>query len=191
MPKSSVRVIDQKVSYTTSDQRLRIIILGKIERWKETLLMTWVAAWIFCGIVVFLEWRSAVDEQTQVTYFVFLVFWAYFLWRAGRTMLFRIGGNELIEINQEELVIKKSFFTYGKSKSYFLENIKDFKLIQLSKSSFAYTYEKGWWNLGGEMLSFEYNGRNIKFGMQMTDATTSKVHKLIKKQIKDLLNNSS
>jgi hypothetical protein len=191
MAKVGVKIIDEKVSYTKSKDRLRVIIIGKVERWKEALLMAWVAAWIFCGGVVFVEWQAATEEQTKVTFFVFLVFWAYFLFRVGRTMLYRMGGNELIEVNEEELVIKKSFFTYGKTRTYFLENIKEFEPIELSKTSFAYTYENGWWNLGGEKLGFQYNGRNVKFAMQVDEKTVSKIYSLINKQIKSNLRNSS
>lgn len=191
MANRRVKVIDEKVSYTSSPDQLRIIILGKIERWKEALLMAWVAAWIFCGFVVFLEWLSATEEQTQVTFFVFLIFWAYFLWKAVRTMLFRMGGNELIEINRDELILKKSFFTYGKTRSFYLENIKELKPVELSKTSFAYTYENGWWNLGGEKLNFEYNGKNVKFAMQMTESTSKKVFSLLSRQIKNNIKRKS
>ncbi|MGB6037505.1 MAG: hypothetical protein WBG42_14620, partial [Cryomorphaceae bacterium] len=85
MAKPSVKVLDPKVSYTKSGEKLRVIVLGKIERWKEALLMAWVAAWIFCGGIVFIEWQKTTDDEAQVAFFAFLVFWAYFLWRAGRT----------------------------------------------------------------------------------------------------------
>lgn len=187
MAKPSVKVLDPKVSYTKSGENLRIIVLGKIERWKEGLLMSWVAAWIFCGGIVFIEWKKSTDEEMQIAFFAFLTFWAYFLWRAGRTMLYRMGGNELIEVNEDELLLKKSFFTYGKTKSYFLENIEDFKPVKLSKTSFVYTYENGWWNLGGEKFTFKHRGRYIKFAMQVEDASIDKVYSLINRQIKDNL----
>jgi hypothetical protein len=153
--------------------------------------MAWVAAWLFCGGVVFLEWRQTTDDEMQVAFFAFLVFWAYFLWRAGRTMLYRMGGNELIEVNEDELVLKKSFFTYGKTRTYFLENIENFKPIQLSRTSFAYTYENGWWNLGGEKLGFEYQGRHVKFAMQVNEKTVTSIYSLINRQIKDNLKRRS
>jgi len=191
MAKSSVKVIDPKVSYTKSGEQLRVIILGKIERWKEALLMAWVAAWIFCGGVVFVEWQKTSDEDTQIAFFAFLVFWAYFLWRAGRTMLYRMGGNELVEVNADELVLKKSFFTFGKTKSFFLENIEDFKPVKLSKTSFVYTYENGWWNLGGEKLCFKYQGRYVKFAMQVEEKTVTTIYSLINRQIKENIKKKS
>jgi hypothetical protein len=153
--------------------------------------MAWVAAWVFCGGIVFIEWQRATDDQTQVAFFAFLVFWAYFLWRAGRTMLYRMGGNELIEVNADELILKKSFFTFGKTKSYFLENIEEFKPVELSKTSFAYTYENGWWNLGGEKLSFRYHGRYVKFAMQVDEKTVTSIYTLIKRQIKENIKKKS
>ena len=187
MAKSAVKILDSKVSYRKEGNTLRVIVLGKIERWKEATLIAWLLAWTFCGIVVANEWFNATDEQTKVVFFAFLVFWAYFLWRVGRTLIFRLGGNELIEVNEDSLVLKKSFYTYGKTKSYFLDNIEKFGVIQLSKTSFAYTYENGWWVLGGEKLGFEYMGKYIKFAMQVDEKTVEKLSVLIEKQIKSNL----
>jgi hypothetical protein len=183
----TVKVVDPKVSYSKRGPRLRVIILGKIERWKEGLLLAWLAAWIFCGVVVAMELASTSDPDRQVVFIGFLAFWAYFLWRVGRTVLFRLGGNELIEVNDEALVLKKSFFTYGKTREYFLENIQNFKPIEISKTSFAYTYENGWWVLGGEKLGFEYHGRFVKFAMQIEEGTVSRLYSLINRQIRENL----
>lgn len=187
----AVKVIDPKVSYSKQGNRLRVIILGKIERWKEGLLIAWLVAWLFCGSVVFLESLKAEGQEEKVAFFGFLVFWAYFLWRVGRTLLFRLGGNELIEVNEESVILKKSFFTYGKTKEFLLENIQNFKPIVLSKTSLAYTYENGWWVLGGEKLGFEYHGKFVKFGMQIEEKAVQNVYTLMNKQIKDNLRRKS
>jgi len=183
----AIKIIDPKVSFSKEGSRLRVVILGKIERWKEGLLIAWVVAWVFCGAVVFGEWLDATEEERQVVFFGFLIFWAYFLWRVGRTTLYRLGGNELIEVNEDSLVLKRSIFTYGKSREYFLENIQNFKLIKISKTSFAYTYENGWWVMGGQKLGFEYHGRFVKFAMQIDDKAVEKLYSLINRQIKDNL----
>ena len=76
MAKSAVKILDSKVSYRKEGNTLRVIVLGKIERWKEATLIAWLLAWTFCGIVVANEWFNATDEQTKVVFFAFLVFWA-------------------------------------------------------------------------------------------------------------------
>lgn len=179
-----VKLISDKVSFKKSDDGLQVIILGKIERWKEALLTAWLLAWIFCGGVVLNEYLVATDRERKMVFVIFLVFWAYYLWRVGRTWMFRRGGNELIKITDYELILKRSYFTFGNSKHYSIDQLSDFRKTKLSKTSFAYTFENAWWILGGERLGFTYGNKFVKFGMQLTDDETNKLFDLLSKQLK-------
>jgi|SRR5690554_32925 len=179
----AVKLLSEKVSYAQEDGRLQIIILGKIERWKESLILGWVLAWIFCGGVVINEHIKAEDRDLKMILFIFLIFWAYYLWRVVRVFLYRRGGNELIQIQDDVMWLKKSFFTYGKSKPYNLRQIVDLKPIELKKTSLAYNYENAWWVLGGEKIGFTYNGRFVKFAMQIDDKVRDRLIHLINREI--------
>jgi hypothetical protein len=179
----SVTVLSEKVSYVADPSSLQIIVLGKIVRWKEALIFAWLLAWIFCGIYVIRELTITTDRDTRLMLMVFLFFWGYYLWRVGKVWLYRRGGNELIRIDGDTLVLKRSFFTYGSAKTYEVKSIENLKPIDLSKRSFAYSYENGWWILGGEKIGFDYKGRFVKFGMQLSDADTSRVYKLLKERL--------
>ncbi len=178
-----VKVISDKVSYKKEYRYLQFVILGKIESWKEALLGAWFLAWIFIGVVVMYTYFQATDREMRMMLIIFLIFWSYYFWKVGRVWLFRRGGNELIRIQGEILVLKRSFYTYGKTKTYYIEMIQDFAPVELSKSSFAYTYENGWWVLGGEKLGFSYQGKFVKFGMQLSDPDTMQVFKLIRQEL--------
>jgi hypothetical protein len=186
-----VKLISDKVSYSEKDGNLRLVILGKIEGWKEGLLTAWLLVWIFCGGVVGYELYRTTDQDYQLGYVIFLVFWLYFLWKVGRTWAFRRGGNELIEVNDDRLVLKRSFFRYGKAREYFIDNITAFGPIELSPTSFTYVYENAWWNLGGEKLSFEYQGRFVRFCMQTDEKETGAVYRLIRERIRKHLKKKS
>lgn len=179
----AVKLLSEKVSYLQDGKKLQIVILGKIERWKESLILGWILAWIFCGGIVINEYIKSDDRDFKTVLFVFLIFWVYYLWRIVRVFLYRRGGNELILIEDGVMWLKKSFFTFGKSKPYNLNQISDFKPIELKKTSISYNYENGWWVLGGEKLSFMYNGRFVKFAMQIDDNTRDKLYRLIKREI--------
>jgi len=179
----SVRLLSEKVSYRSEPRNLQIVVLGKIARWKESLLTAWLLAWVFCGGVVFNTYWHSTSRESKMVYLIFLIFWVYYFWRIGRVWLFRRGGNELIKVHNDTLVLKRSFFTYGKSRVYDLESITDLKPLKISKTSFAHTYENSWWVLGGEKLSFEYHGRVVKFAMQISDETRDKLLVLLRKQI--------
>ncbi|MCA1761532.1 MAG: hypothetical protein ABR574_05840 [Cryomorphaceae bacterium] len=179
----SVKLLSEKVSYRSEPGSLQIIVLGKIERWKEALLTAWLLAWIFCGGVVFNEYWHSTNRENKMIYLIFLIFWAYYFWRIGRVWLFRRGGNELIKVQNNTLVLKRSFFTYGKSREFDLEGITDLKPLKISKTSFAHTYENSWWVLGGEKISFEYHGKVVKLAMQISDDTRNRLLSMMKKQI--------
>ncbi len=176
----SVKVISERVSYKAEPGALQLIILGRIERWKETLLAAWLLLWTVCGIIAIREFVLNPEREMRMVLFVFLFFWGYYLWRVGKVWLYRRGGNELIRIAGEELTLKRSIYTYGKAKTYYIPNIEKFEAIVLIKKSFAYTYENAWWVLGGEKLGFEYQGRHVKFAMQLTDAEAAAVYALLK-----------
>ncbi len=178
-----MKLISEKVSYKQEPGYLQVLILGKIERWKESLLTAWLLAWIFIGGVVVNEYYYAPDREMRMILIIFLIFWVYYFWRVGRVWLFRRGGNELIRLEGDRLTLKRSYFTFGKSKIYYIDIIKDFEPIVLSKTSFAYSYENGWWVLGGEKLGFKYHGRLIKFGMQLTDTDAREVYQLLKRRL--------
>jgi hypothetical protein len=165
------------------------VILGKIERWKEALLGAWLLLWIICGAIVINRYFEASERETRMILVIFLAFWAYYLWRVGKTFLFRLGGNELIRIEGNEMTLKRSIYTFGKAKTYYLDNIGSIENIQLSKTSFAYTFENAWWVMGGEKLSFDHQGRVVKFAMQLNDADRNELRVLLNRQIARNLKN--
>lgn len=179
----SIKLLSEKVSYSSDPGRLQILILGKIERWKESLLLGWLLAWFFCGGVVISEYLKTDDRDLKMIFVIFLVFWAYYLWRVLRVFIFRRGGNELIKVEDGVLTLKKSFYTYGKSRIFNLNQITEFQKIELKKTSIGYTYENGWWVLGGEKLSFKYHGTYVKFAMQIEEPVRDRVYHLIQKEI--------
>jgi hypothetical protein len=180
----SVKVISERLSIKSLPSGVQAIVLGRIERWKESLLAAWLLAWLLIGGVVLREYWLSDSRDMRMILFVFLVFWAYYLWRVGRVWLYRRGGNELIRIAEGTLTLKRSFFTYGKAHSYDVEAICNFKRIELNPRSLAYTYENGWWVLGGERFGFEYHGRFVKFGMQLTDAESAALYNALRQAMK-------
>ncbi len=185
------KILSEKVSYTQDADELRILILGKTDRWKQSLLLGWVLAWIFCGGVVISEYIKSTDGDLKLVLIVFLIFWAYYFWRIGRVLIYRLEGNELISLRGDTLRIKRSFYTYGKAEDYDISNIEDFRKVELDIKSFSRTYENSWWVLGGEKLAFDVNGRFIKFAMQVAPNVQQQLYTLLNKAIKKNLKNQS
>ncbi len=179
----AIKLLSEKVSYSKSADSLQILILGRIERWKESVLIGWLLAWVFCGGVVINEYLKSTDRDLKMIFVIFLIFWAYYLWRVLRVFIYRRGGNELIKIEDGVLKLKKSFFTYGKTRTFNLNQITDFKRIDLNKTSIVFNYENGWWVLGGEKLGFTYHGTFVKLAMQIKDPVRDRLYHLINDEI--------
>jgi hypothetical protein len=180
----SVKMLSNKTSFKEGPGFVQFIIRGKIERWQEALLTAWIVAWTFIGVVVMREYYYSVEREMRMVLVIFLIFWAYYFWKVGRTWVFRLGGNELIRFEGDVLMLKRSFYTFGKTKRYYADIIKDLEVINLSKTSAAYVYENGWWVLGGEKLAFNYQGRSVKFAMQISDRDAADVFQILSKHIK-------
>ena len=185
----SLKLIGPKISYKSEGSLLSVVILGRIERWQEALMGAWLLLWIICGSLVIRQFFLISQRETRMLLLIFLVFWLYYLWRVGRTFLFRLGGNELIRIEDDTLSVKRSIYTFGKAKTYYLENIGPIETINLSKSSFAYTFENAWWVMGGEKLSFDHQGRTVKFAMQIEDGHRDELKGLLNRRISKNLKN--
>lgn len=185
----AIKVLTEKVSYDETKDFLRIVILGKIDRWKESLLLMWCLAWIFCGVVIGREYFLSTDRDFKLTISIFMVFWLYYLYRIGKVWLFRKGGNELIKIENGEITLKRSIFTYGKTRNFPIENISEFQKTDLNKRSVVYAFESGWWVLGNPTLCFKYQGRFVRFAMQIGDKERDILFKKMDKHMRQYLKN--
>lgn len=179
----NVRLISPKVSFREGEGFVQFIILGKIDRWKEALLTAWLLAWIFIGSVVMREYYYAENREMRMGLIIFLIFWAYYFWRVGRTWLYRRGGNELVRVEGDRLLLKRSFFTFGQTKTYYIDMIQEFKPIEIPPNSFSYTYENGWWVLGGEKLGFVYQSKFVKFAMQIDEKDAREMYRILTKHM--------
>lgn len=180
-----MKLISEKVSYNIDKSELTIVILGRVERWKETLLLAWLFAWSLCGAVFFYALIYESSKEMKLTLFIMLMFWVYFEIKIGRTFLFRKFGSELIKITEEKISVKQGIKGYGKADEYFIENISGLGKIERSDKSFFGFIEKSFWFLGYETIGFEHKNKMIKFAMQLTQQETTKVLNLIQQKLKN------
>ena len=92
-----------------------------------------------------------------------------------------------MRIEDDKLILKRSYFTFGKSKTYFVENIEKIENVELAEKSVAFAFENTWWVLGGYKMTFEYNGKHVKFGMQISESERDFLRNLLNKRIKSSL----
>jgi len=93
-------------------------------------------------------------------------------------------GKELIKISKDSLIIKNSILTYGKSNSYFFENIKGLGLVEHEKLSFGFDYENAFWRKGTDSIIFDHMAKVVSFGRKLNEKDSRLLHRFIVDRIK-------
>jgi hypothetical protein len=179
--------IGERISYIDDKELTTIVIYPEKTEWKNNLLKAWFSMWMLIGAIViyqlFLEYTR--DEKLMFT--IFLSFWLYFSFKVGKSTFWQLKGKELIRINDQALILKKSIFSYGKAHTFFLENIRKIRVDELKESSIGVQFEKSFWVVGGERISFDYIGKNIRFGRKLNEQDTKLLFRLITNRIESRL----
>ena len=173
----------KRINVLQEGKNIIISISGKIERWKETLLFSWLIAWMICGIAISYELFNSSSTKNNTFLFIYLCFWAYFFFKIGYAYLYRKWGQELIKIEPDKILIRREIKNIGKTYSYTKENIKDFDIYRHSDTSFLKIFNDSFWVIGGERLMFEYFGSKTGFGIQLNKDEENYLYKLIKSHI--------
>jgi hypothetical protein len=194
------KLIGDRISTYTEKEFTSIIVYPKRTRWKETVLFTWVIAFSIIGFYMIylliggglekidntgLEGDSVEILKNQKIYLgVFVGFWIYFEYKVVKGLLWLTLGKEMIKISKDTLSIKNSIISYGKSNSYFFENIKGMGLVQHEKLSFGFDYENAFWRKGTDSIIFEHRAKAVSFGRKLDEKESRLLHRFIIDRIK-------
>jgi len=185
--------LSERISFHRHDEYTTILISTKVEKWKEGLIMGWMFLWTLVGLAIFyvllsktyLENLSSNVPKSQLQLFLvlFLVFWAYYLYKIIKVYIWRKKGVEYFKIDHKALVIKKAFGKIGKANSYAFENMGEIKLIEVSSRSFANVMQSAFWDIGNGTIQFEYHGRQVLFGYQLEKKDSEELRKFLNSEI--------
>ena len=101
--------LGERISYHNHEDYTTLIISGQTDSWKTNVMLAWFIGWLFCGLsVVYSIYNYEFDPNQQTFLLVFMVFWAYFLFKITRVLLWRKFGMEFIKIDNDRISIKKS-----------------------------------------------------------------------------------
>lgn len=180
-----MKSIGERITYSFEGKELVIFIDASIEKWKETLLMAWVFTWLVVGGLFIWQLSTlSFSEKETVFIWVFLAFWAYFLVRIGKTLLWRLFGREMIKIDGSKFLYKRDIKKYGKAHRYFLENIKAIDVSDTDRHAIGYQLSGSFWVIGGEKLELQASPRNLRFGMLLNKKEAGQLQHLIEKTVK-------
>lgn len=180
--------IGERISFVDDKQKTTVVIYPESTSFVKAVMGAWVAMWLSVGFTViwYLNVMNTTDQELIILV-VFLVFWAYYAFRVGRSYLWLLWGKELIKIDEVSLTYKKSIRKYGRAVPYFLENIRKMRVYQPKERSIQAAWEKSPWVAGGERLEFDYMGKVIRFGRKLKEKDTELLFKLITKRLDERL----
>jgi hypothetical protein len=164
-----MKVISNRISIIKKEDLLSIVILPSQDKRKLGLLFLWLMAWTVCGILVFANYFKITDANAKVFIIVYMSFWAYFEFNITRAFLWKKFGREKLWVRDGILHYQKEINKKGKVLEFNLELVSKLRLIELSPSSFADTFNQSFWVKGGERLEFNSQSKTIRLGMQISD----------------------
>lgn len=175
--------IGKRISIQRKENELSIVILSFKDKLKNKMLLIWAALWSLSGIVIASQYFTITDHDTKTAIIVWLGFWAYFEYKIVVAYKWRTSGSEKLRISKEMLFYKRSLGKGGKIKEYKIDLIKQLKIIETKENSFFENLNDSYWMMGNETISFDYNGADIKLGIQLDAADAKALLKLIKNKL--------
>jgi hypothetical protein len=179
-----MRVISERISILKKEDVLSIVILSANDRKKVMFMLLWLIAWSVCGVIVFANYFKLQNKDAKLFVIVYLSFWAYFEFKILRAFTWKKWGKEKLWVQNGIIYYQREINGRGKIKEYNLELVDDLKIRELNPGSFFDYINQSFWIKGGERLEFTYQGKQVSFGMQITDEEARTILKDLKSFIK-------
>lgn len=186
MNQSEPKFIGKRISVRRSKQELRIEIGQQIERWQEALLIAWIAAWTFCGLVFIGYAIKATDFNERLFFVVSTSLWLFFFVRIAKVFVWRKMGKEIITIKPGQLDIKNAFGKFGRTENFISSNILKLGVIKKSPTNFFAFLDDSFWIIGGDRIGFNYSGKKIRLGKQLSVKDTELLVRVIESGLREL-----
>ena len=187
-----MKLIGDRVSYKVHEDYSTIVISTNIDKWKETILLTWLLGWTIYGSVFFyFLFAGDLTREEKLMLLVMCVFWLFFEIRIGKTYLWRKSGMEFIRIDKDLMTIKKSIKGFGKAIPYQLGRIKNVQGLEVNPKGFSKAMNDSFWVIGQGTVRFFYNEKEVRFGSQLGTKDAEKLARAVKKFVREYAQKSS
>ncbi len=185
MIKGDSRKIGERIEVRSGKEEIVIRISQRIERWQESLLLLWLLAWTFCGGVFLYYTFTAAAFSDRMFFAISSALWLFFFVRILKVFLWRKGGAEVIRLVPGKLTLKNAFWKRGKEESFALHQIFKLGLIRHSPTSFLAFLDDSFWIMGGDKIGFNYSGKRVQFGKQLSAKDADLLLKVISGGIRE------
>jgi hypothetical protein len=151
---------------------------------KQSWLFAWVILWTFCGLVMFYQYTVEHADENFITFLIIWTgFWFYFEYKVVYAYRWRKFGKEIITFKGEHLTLLRLVGKRGIPRSYHLEYIKNVRLFDSGANSFFKVMNDSYWIISGEQLAFDYQGKTIVFGLELSERDAKAAYKWLTNQL--------
>ncbi|MDQ3046745.1 MAG: hypothetical protein M3R27_04285 [Bacteroidota bacterium] len=178
--------IGKRISVLKKEGEISIVILSTADKKKKLMLMIWFLLWTISGIIIFVQFFLIKEEQTRIALLVWLGFWSYFEYMTFKAVMWRNSGVEKIKLRENKLFYKRDISGRGKIHVYELDFIKDLRLSEPKKNSFVEDLNNSYWVIAGEKILFDYYGKEVKIGIQLDEAESKSLFKILEREIRSM-----
>jgi hypothetical protein len=180
-----MKFISERIGYEATDEGLTVRIkaskagdLKKIQAMKA-----WVIAWAVSGGLIGSALFMNYPADLKLYLFIFLAFWAYFLFKISRAYYFRKYGIETLFLNGDQLMLRKDMHGKpGKSLFFRLQEKNCFRHLDKNQKG-SWFYDSFWMDSGGN-CGFGKPGAEYRFGIQLEQKEAEQLVKILNKEIK-------
>lgn len=170
-----MQFIGNRISILDNNNKLSIVIFSNRSRFKNVLLIGWMITFTVCGLIAIPEFTHAADRDRKLFWLVFISFWAYFELVVLKAVLWRLRGKEKIVITKDVVKIMRDVTGMERYKEYRVDQISNWKRVEVNSNSILSSYENAYWFVGGERIAFDYYGREVRIGSQLNDEETGEL----------------
>lgn len=182
----NLKEIGKRCSLLIKDSVFSLVILPTDDKRKTNLLFLWLMAWTISGIIIIVNYFTLKQQDAKLFVIIWLGFWAYFEFKITKVFMWKRFGKEKLWIKNGTLYYQQDINGRGKINEYDLNLVSDVALIPVEEKSFIDSFNQTFWVKGGERLEFFYQGKQIRFAMQLSDDDAGKVLSELKKFMKTL-----
>ncbi len=180
-----MKKIGDRISFEDSKIKTTVVIIPERNNTVNALMGAWLGMWYCIGLtVMWALFTFTLIEQERIFLYIFLLFWFYYAFRITSAFLWLLFGKELLKLDKDGFHIKNSFFSFGKLKTYYFDNIKEFTFEIPEKRTIRGVWESSPWVSGGERFEFEYFGKLKRFGRKLSEKESKLLNNLLQSKMK-------
>ena len=167
--------IGARVTYEWQDrgteaEQLQVSITQGTTASNMAMLSVWMVLWLGLEAAVLYFWLQGSSEgNAAVGYAIYSAFWAFFAFRIGKVLIWRMRGREVITVDRRGISIALVFGQRGLPDFFAHGAYTGLSRIEENPTQILRTFEQAFWSMGGETLQFSGGKRTMVFGKQLSD----------------------